>query len=291
MKTIYKSEYGKKTILSLYDEQLARLPVFYKDLFVDTSFGTTHLIETGNLHGEPLLVFHGGNATTAYNLLACDFLLNDFHIYAVDTIGHPGKSAEVSLSPRDYEYGVWSSEVISALNYEKIACFGGSFGGGILAKTMCVSPGKIKKAVLYVPAGIKNAPAINSISMGMPMIMYWITHKQKWLEKSIMPMAVSKEYISSDILETAKCSIDFAKIKAGMPSNVKPIDMEKCVAPTLVLAAEKDCLFPAKGVIPQAEKIIPHCTTYLLKSRGHINLLTDIEKKMIVDFLLLNIGV
>ncbi len=74
MKTIYNSEAGKRKILALYDEQLKRLRVPYQDIYVNTSFGKTHLIETGNLAKEPLLVFHGGNATTAYNLLACDFL-------------------------------------------------------------------------------------------------------------------------------------------------------------------------------------------------------------------------
>ena len=286
MPTIYKSAHGKAEILSLYDKQLLRLPVPFKDLYVNTSFGTTHLIETGNLRGEPLLVFHGGNATTAYNLLACDFLLNDFHVYGVDTNGHPGKSAEVSLSARNYDYGKWASQVISALKYKEMACFGGSFGAGILAKTMCVSPEKIKKAVLYVPSGINNAPAINSIKMGFPMLLYWITHKKTWLEKCITPMAVTKENISADIFETAKCSIDFAKIKVGMPSNVKPNDMKKCTAPVFVLAGEKDCLFPANRVIPQAEKMIPNCAAYLLKLRGHMNILTDAEKKMIVDFLL-----
>lgn len=131
---------------------------------ISTSFGETHLIETGNPTGIPLLVFHGGNATTAYNLLACGFLMKDFHIYAVDTIGHPGKSAEVSLSARNYDYGKWASEVISAIGYECICCLGGSFGAGILAKTMCVAPEKIKRAVLYVPSGIKNASAINSMN-------------------------------------------------------------------------------------------------------------------------------
>ena len=73
MKTIYKSAEGKKKILALYDSQMKRLGIPYKDLFVETSFGRTHLIETGSLSGEPLLLFHGGNATTAYNLLFCNF--------------------------------------------------------------------------------------------------------------------------------------------------------------------------------------------------------------------------
>ena len=52
--------------------------------------------------------------------------------------------------------------------------------------------------------------------------------------------------------------------------------------------AEKDCLFPGEGVIERAERIIPNCQTYLLKDRGHMNVLTDNEKKLITDFLLRN---
>lgn len=283
---IYKSEKGKEAILSLYEKQLKRINEKYEDIYFDTSFGKTHLIETGNLSGSPLLVFHGGNATTAYNLLACDFLMKDFHIYAVDTIGHPGKSAEVSLSSKNYDYGKWAAEVIEKLGYESISCFGGSFGAGIIAKTMCVAPHKIKKAVLYVPSGISNASAINSMSMMIPMIMYWITHKDKWFKKCILPMAIEESNITDDIYETAKLSIDFSKIKTGMPRNVDAEDMKKCKASTLVMAAEKDCLFPAKQVIPRAKNIIDNCTTYLLKSRGHMHSLTDNEKQMIVDFLM-----
>ena len=149
MKSIYKSEKGKKEILDLYDAQLSRIACPYQDIYVDTSFGKTHLIETGDRQKDPLLVFHGGNATTAYNLLACDFLFRDFHIYAVDIIGHPGKSAETSLSASGYDYGIWAGEVIDALGFDRIRLFGGSFGGGIIAKTMCAVPDKVEKETNY----------------------------------------------------------------------------------------------------------------------------------------------
>lgn len=282
--TVYKSEKGKKEILALYDKQLKRLAVPYSDRWVSTSFGETHLIETGNLSGIPLLVFHGGNATTAYNLLACDFLMEGFHIYAVDTIGHPGKSAEVSLSARNYDYGKWAGEVIDAIGQRNICCFGGSFGAGIICKTMCASPEKVKRAVLYVPSGIKNAPAIRSMGMMLPMLMYWITQKDKWLKKCMLPMAVSEENITEDIYETAKLSIRYAKVKTGMPSDAAERLIRQCKANVLVMAAEKDCLFPAKGVLARAKKIMENVTVYLLKDRGHMNSLTEQEKQMIVDF-------
>ncbi len=284
--SIYKSNKGKETILSLYDSQLSRLKTPWKDVYVDTTFGKTHIIETGNLSGEPLLFFHGGNSTSAYTLLTLDFIMDDFHIYAVDTIGHPGKSAETSLSPKNYDYGKWVAEIIEKLGYEKISCFGGSFGAGIIAKTMCMVPDKIKKAVIYVPSGIKNAPALNNSKMMFPMIMYWITGKDNWLKSVFLPLAITEDNITEDIYETAKLSILHSKVKVGMPSDVDENLMKKCNVPTLVMAAEKDCLFPGKGVIERAERIIPNCKTYLLEGRGHMHFLTADEKKMIVDFLI-----
>ena len=236
--SIYKSEEGKKQIIDLYDSQLKRLSVPYRDVYVETSFGRTHLIETGDLNGEPLLVFHGGNATTAFNILACGFLFDDFHIYAVDTIGHPGKSAQTSLSAFNYDYGKWTGEVISALGYDMISLFGGSFGGGIIAKTMCEVPDKIKRVVIYIPSGIKNAFQIKNAKMMFPMIMYWITGKDSWLKKTMAPLALTEENIPDDIYETAKLSIDHMKVKTAMPANVSAKRMKNCKAPTLVMATQ-----------------------------------------------------
>ena len=121
--------------------------------------------------------------------------------------------------------------------------------------------------------------------MMFPMIMYWITHSDKWLRKTMLPMAVTEENITEDIYQTAKLSINYSKVKTGMPSDVDGDLMKRCNAPTLVMAAEKDCLFPAKGVIKRAQEIIPNCTTYLIAGRGHMNNMTDKEKEMIREFL------
>ncbi|MCI7300882.1 MAG: alpha/beta hydrolase [Clostridiales Family XIII bacterium] len=286
MKSIYRNEIARKAVLDLYDAQLQELNRSYKDLYVETSFGKTHLIETGDFSAKPLLLFHGGNATTAYNLKYCQFLLDNFHIYAVDTIGHPGKSEETCLSPANQDYGRWASQVITQLGFEKIACFGGSFGAGVLVKTMCVSPEKVERSALVVPSAIKNAPAYKSMSMLLPMILYWITHKEEWFIKCLLPMAVTRENISDDILATARCSIDNAKIKTGMPKDESEEHLKRFKNPVLIMAAEKNCLFPGNQVIRQAKKVWKQCQTYLLAGRGHIHELIDEEKNQILKFLL-----
>lgn len=283
--SIYKSKDGKEKSLALYDKQLLKLNMPFSDIYVKTSFGKTHLVEIGNKTGKPLLVFHGGNATTAYNLLMCDFLLDDFHIYAVDTIGHPGKSDEICLSHKGYDYGKWASEVIDKIGYDRIACLGGSFGGGILAKLMCVAPHKIDKAVLIVPAGISNAVPVSSMAMLIPLMQYRITKQEKYLVKTALYMALKEEILDEDTINILKDSFDNVKIKVAMPTNIEAKRMSNYESPTLVIAGEKDCLFPARKVLHRARQIISDCQTIELKESGHMHILPEEVKKQIIEFL------
>ena len=118
------------------------------------------------------------------------------------------------------------------------------------------------------------------------MMMYMLTKKDVWLKKALLPLAVKEEDITDDMFITAKTSIDNARVRSAMPSDADAKMISKCRAPVLVMAAEKDRLYPGAAVIARARKIIPDCTAYLLKGRAHINELTGKEKKMIVNFLL-----
>ena len=282
---IYKTSNGREKSLALYDRQLFKLGKPFSDIYVQTSFGKTHIVEIGNRNDPPVLVFHGGNSTSAYNVLMCRFLLEDFHVYAVDIIGHPGKSDEVCLSPIGYDYGKWASEVIDKLGYDQMPCFGGSFGGGVLAKLICVAPEKIEKAVLVVPAGIHNALPVSSIKMMIPLLQYRITKKEKYLIKTALFMALDPSILDEDTLDIVKDSFDNVKTKVGMPTNIQENKLSGYHAPTLVIAAEKDCLFPAKKVLPRAKRIFTNCRTYELKGSGHMHILPSNIKKVIVDFL------
>ena len=285
---VYKSKHGEAVLIELYDKQLRSLNVSYEDLYVQTRFGQSHLIKLGNPNSKSFLFFHGGNNTSPFSLSFGGFsgLFEHFCIYAVDTIGHPGKSAKTVLSHKTMEYGEWASDVIDALGFQKMNCIGGSFGGGILAKLMCVAPEKIKKAVLIVPAGIANVSTINLIiKMGIPMTFYIITKKDYWLKKAILPMAVDENNINEKTYEMVKYSFEHIKVKAGMPSNVKMETLRKCNAPTLLIPAEKDCMFPGQKIIKKVENILPNLRIHLLKNQGHMYVLSVDEIKIIKQFL------
>jgi len=285
---IYKSQYGETVLTELYDRQLRSLNVAYEDLYIETRFGQSHLLKFGNPNGKPLLIFHGGNNTTPFTILFAgfSFLFKHFCVYAVDTIGHPGKSAQTVLAAKSMEYGEWASDVIDGLGFQKMTCIGGSFGGGILVKLMCYAPEKIEKAVLIVPAGIANVSTFNIImKMGIPMFFYILTRKDYWLKKTFLPMAIHEENITAEDYEMARCAFEHVRVKAEMPSNVKMGKLKNCNAPVFLIPAEKDCMFPGKKIIEKAEKALPNLKIHLLQNQGHMFKLSDDVMNMIKKFI------
>jgi len=286
MKRVYKSKQSERVLTELYDKQLEKLGIEFEDLYVETRFGTSHVIRLGNKHGKPVLLFHGGNSTAPYYLAGFTNLFEHFSIYAVDTIGHPGKSAQTVLSAKSMEYGEWASDVITGLGFQKMYCIGGSYGGGILVKLMCVAPEKIEKAILIVPSGIANISTFKVVvKMGIPMSLYILTKKEYWLKKTILHMAIDEKNIDENTYEMVKNSFEHAIVKAGLPSNATIEKLKQCISPTLLIAAENDCLFPGRKVIRKAKETLPNIETILLHNQGHLCVMPDDVMKKIMYFI------
>lgn len=53
----FKSQTGKNVVLKLYDSLLERWPMPNEKLYVDTRYGKTFVIATGDKHAPPLYCF------------------------------------------------------------------------------------------------------------------------------------------------------------------------------------------------------------------------------------------
>ena len=286
MKKVYKSKQSESAIIELYDRQLKAFNMEFEDLFVDTRFGKTHVVRIGNQNGKPLLVIHGGNYTMPYELSYFSALLSFFCVYAVDTVGHPGKSSQTVISHKTMEYGQWASDVITGLGFQKMNCLASTLGGGILVKLMCVAPEKVEKSVLVVPAGIIRASKLKlMLSTSFPMGKYIKTGEDKWLKKVILPMAIEEKNIGEATIEMLKYSFEHVGLFNSFPSIAKTKDLRKFTAPTFIIVAENDVMFLAKKIIAKAEKGISNLKTHILKGQGHKFVLSHIDIDMIVRFI------
>ncbi len=258
--SIYRSETGKEEILEFYEELLKDIIVPFQRLQIETRYGETHVIKLGNENGTPLVTFHGGNSLNPYDLKNLLPLCEDFCIYAPDTIGHPGYSAETRLSTNNLEYGEWVLDIVDGLNLDKAHFIGPSFGGGILMRFAAVAPERIQTAIFVVPTGfVKSSLTTMFTKLVFPMMMYIIAPSEKRLERVVSKLA---DNLDPDLMTITELVFKHVKTERNMPRTTKKEEMEGLLAPVLLISAERDILNPGKKVIERGIEIIPNLVEY-----------------------------
>ena len=118
----YRSEKSGRTVLETYDRLLASWQCEKKERDVETEYGTTHVIECGTESAPPLVLFHGvGDDSALMWICNAPELGKHFRLYAVDTIGGPGKSVPNGNYGKGFDNVRWIDGVLDALGEPALA--------------------------------------------------------------------------------------------------------------------------------------------------------------------------
>ena len=236
---------------------------------IDTRFGVTYILITGPREAPPLIIFQGGNTVNPVTLSWFLPLLKEYRVYAPDTIGHPGRSAQNRISPRDDSFGEWVIDLLDNLCIKKSSFIGYSYGAGILLRTAAYAPERISNAVLLMPSGIANGSFWRMISeIICPMLRYRLFPNRSRLLKAVRPMFTEDmDEITLDVIGSVFVHV---KLETQMPRLATKEELMGFRTPTLVLAGEKDIFFPADKSLPRAKEIIPNLIAdESLQESGH----------------------
>ncbi len=148
MMKVYRSEKAANKIRSTYDELLKQWGIPVKELMVSTMYGSTHIIITGKEDGKPLLMFHGVGDDSALMWIYNAKALGEYYkLYAIDTIGGPGKSLMSEKYNTSYDDVIWIDEIMNYFNLEKSSIIGVSHGGYLVQLYSLYRQEKIDKAI------------------------------------------------------------------------------------------------------------------------------------------------
>ncbi len=151
--SLYRSADGYQQVVAHYDATLQGMGVPYETEYVETRFGPTHVVVSGNEQGRPVVLWHGLNANAASWANWIPALAPVYRVYAIDAIGGMGKSAPDRPAKKGPAYGHWAAEALEALGLKQANMIGASNGGWLILKLGSVAPDRIGSAVLMSSAG------------------------------------------------------------------------------------------------------------------------------------------
>ena len=269
MRSLYKTDSGKKEIINLYDEKLIDLNIEYQYEIINSSYGKTNIIITGEPSNPPLIIIHGSNGCAPISLETYPNLSTQYQVFAVDVLAQPNKSAETRLSMKDDSYGKWINEIISSLKIDNVTLVGFSFGGLVILKTLINNEDKIKEVYLASPAYIVNGnPLIALFKVFIPMKRYMKTKKTKFVEKFLSEVFTDRDEFAIKYL--SKVFIYFNMDFTPVPVITKE-EANKIKTPITLIAAKKDIMFPGEKMLKRAAKIFSSVKyTVLLGNSKHV---------------------
>ena len=186
MTSLYRTPESKRAILALYRSKLESLATDYGERNVETRFGSTHVIVTGDAAKPPLVLIHGANGCAPIALDVYRNLCRRYRVFAVDVIAQPTKSAETRPSMKDASYGIWMNEVIAELGRDGVTLVGFSLGGFIDLETLIEDESEIEQAVLSAPVGVVRGNRFGALlGVFLPMKRFIRTGRRRDLDRVI----------------------------------------------------------------------------------------------------------
>jgi pimeloyl-ACP methyl ester carboxylesterase len=169
---IYRTKKAQQKIRSTYDRLLEGWGVSVEPMDIPTRYGSTRVNVCGSVEAPPLVLFHGvGDDSALMWIYNAEELGQHFRLYAVDTLGGPGKSIPNANYNKEFDHAVWIDELLDGLGLQAVNLAGVSHGGYLVQYYTLVRPERVRKAAALassVPAGKTAAPMKTMIKVFFP---------------------------------------------------------------------------------------------------------------------------
>ncbi|MFQ3567519.1 MAG: alpha/beta hydrolase [Aggregatilineales bacterium] len=289
---LYKTPEGHAAFEQWYAEALEKLPVPFETRYVETRYGVTHMLVMGPADAPPLVMVQGyGASAPLYYKQFADFA-RQHRVYALDTPGHPGRSAPNPPPLLGDGYAIWLVDVFDALGLARTHVVGACLGGWAVLRLGVYAPERIDKAVLLSPVGLarfkvyvrSGVPFILNIggdieAAGQRLIVNAFTPPgsnltfDRQLAKALL-LAIKHYRVglvvgySSD-RPTPREFARSLRILRRFVHGETVAELRKFSAPALLLVGEHEAIYNPRAAVRKAAAAMPNVQAEIVPGTGH----------------------
>jgi pimeloyl-ACP methyl ester carboxylesterase len=239
----------------------------HKTTYVETRFGSTHVITAGRENGKPVVLWHGLNANATTWVAWIRALEPTYRVYAVDAIGGMGKSAPSRPPKKGPVYGHWAAEALGGLGLRRANMIGASNGSWLIGKLGSVAPEMIASAILMSPAGLVRLSMVQALRMIPRVLLRPPAEAARQLVALLSPPDLPADPFNQEFLELMLASRFRSERAAPLLSDT---ELSQLAAPTYLLVGQYEASFNPYRAIKRGLSLLPHViTAEIVPGVGH----------------------
>ena len=268
----FTSDRAEAHFLAAYDRALAELwPVPVQRVDVPTSAGTVSALRHGPDGDDPyvLLGGAGGNAASWYRFV--EPLGGTRPVYALDTLGDPGRSVQTEPLVQPADAGRWLAEFLAGVGAQRAHLVGTSYGGWTALAQQLHSPGRVGAVTLLDPAGLGPVTGrfyrwvvLGGLAGLLPAP----------LRAAAGRRLVNGTLAEAELMRLVRASVSFRR-RLPNPPTLTDAELAAVPVPVHLLLGERSALNDAAAVAARARAVVPGWRTEVLPGTGHAMTMDD----------------
>ncbi|GAA0242988.1 alpha/beta hydrolase [Cryptosporangium japonicum] len=251
---------------SAYDAVLSQWPAGTEALDRPTPVGRTRVHVAGR--GRPLVLLHGGGATSTAWFALASALAGEFRVSAPDLVGDAGRSERTALrTPADLH--AWLDAVLDGLDRPILG--GHSYGGWIALTYALAHPDRVDRLVLLEPSSCFAPMAPGYLLRGLPVLLGNTPRRQQRL----FDWETGGRAVDPAWMALMRASTTERWHRPVLPRRPRPEQLRVFDRPTLVVTGGRSRSQDPVRVARTATALLPDVTVRTLARASHQTIPTE----------------
>ena len=276
----FRNDAARRRYMTAYDNTLATWPVRPHELDVETRFGATHVLAIGTTSGgttsggtsscAPIVLVHAvavASPSWSANIAA---LAERHAVYAIDTIGDVGRSAQTAPVRTAVDMASWLDDVLAALDLQGAHLVGLSYGGWVALNQAVRSAHRLGSVTAVDPVGAIGRGKTTFLLRIAPDAMLASIAKSDAALRRLLRLLNNGALPDEPLLELSIAGLRTFRAKQPFPRRMSDDDLRAIHTPVLLLFCGSSPVNHAVQAAQRSRSMIASATSEVVPGAGHM---------------------
>ncbi|MBB5139804.1 pimeloyl-ACP methyl ester carboxylesterase [Thermocatellispora tengchongensis] len=261
----FVNDSARERFFALYEQAMRTWPEHTRQ-DVETSFGPTATYRAHAGTGPPVILLHGGKATSASWAHLVPTLTPYGTVFAIDTLGDAGASIQQRPLTDAHQRAQWLDEVLAGLGCDRAHLIGLSYGGWMALNQAVHRPSRVASVTALEPARaltpIRAGFWLRLISTTLTGSTAAAVRYLAWCRAGRLPQPPMRDLLVSAMLDHRQRAV-------CPPQPLTNGQLRAITAPTLVILGGRSPVHNVQRAADRTRRLLSSARVEIVADAGH----------------------